>query len=135
MHTMTDQVRELIDAPEFATLATLDDHGRPQLSVVWLKTDGDDVLVSTTTSRLKYRQIVMDASVSVLVYPKEQPYVYVAIQGTATTTTDGGPELIQELSERYTGGRYTFDPPDAVRVVVRITPDRVIYSDPSSRRS
>jgi PPOX class probable F420-dependent enzyme len=75
MATLSDQVRELIDAPEFATLATIDDQGRPQLSVVWIKTDGDDVLVSTTTSRLKYREIAKDPRVSLLVYPKDQPYV------------------------------------------------------------
>ncbi len=42
-------------------------------------------------------------------------------------TTDGGPELIQRLSQHYTGGPYSYDEgTDNVRVVARITPDRVI---------
>jgi PPOX class probable F420-dependent enzyme len=131
---ITAQMRAVIDAPEFATLATLAPGGRPRLSVVWLKTDGNDVLVSTTAEKLKYHDVVRDPRVSLLVYPKEQPYVYVAIDGTATTTTDGGPELIQELSRRYSGAPYTFDGPDAVRVVIRITPTRAVFSDPQSRR-
>jgi PPOX class probable F420-dependent enzyme len=135
MAVLTDQIRAVIDAPEFLTMATMDADGTAELSVVWAKTDGDDVLVSTTTNRRKYHNVIRDPRVSLLAFPKEQPYVYVSIQGTATTTTDGGSELIQELSHRYSGGPYTFDGPDAVRVVIRITPAKVIFSDPSSRRA
>lgn len=134
MTALSDQMRAVIDAPEFVTLATLGPDGRARLSVVWAKTEGDDVLVSTTTDRVKYRDIQRDPRVSLLAYPKERPYTYVAIDGTASATTEGGGELIQDLSRRYTGGPYAFDGPDTVRVVIRITPTRAVYSEPSSRR-
>jgi PPOX class probable F420-dependent enzyme len=93
------------------------------------------VLISTTADRRKYRDVLRDARVSLLAFPKEQPYVYVSIEGIATTTTDGAPELIQELSRRYSGGPYTFDGPDTVRVVIRVTPTKAVFSDPESRRA
>ena len=65
----------------------------------------------------------------------EQPYTYITIGGTATATTEGGGELIQDLRRRSTGGPYTLDSPDKVRVVIRIAPTRAVYSDPSSRRA
>jgi PPOX class probable F420-dependent enzyme len=135
MTALSGQMRALIDAPEFVTLATLSPDGRARLTVVWAKTESDDILVSTTTDRVKYRDIQRDPRVSLLAYPKGQPYTYVTIEGTASLTTTGAGELIQDLSQRYTGGPYTFDGPDTVRVVIRIVPDRAVYSDPSSRRA
>jgi PPOX class probable F420-dependent enzyme len=135
MAVLPERARVVIDAPEYATLATSDKNGQPLLSVVWVKTDGNDVLVSTTTDRRKYRDVIRDPWVGLLVFPKEQPYVYVSIQGTATVTTEGGAELIQELSQRYSGEPYTFDGPNAVRAVIRIAPTKVIFSDPASRRA
>ena len=135
MTALSNQIRAVIDAPEFVTLATLGPAGRPRLTVVWAKTDGDDILVSTTTDTVKYRDIQNDPRVSLLAYPTGQPYTYVTIDGTACAATDGGSELIQDLSWRYTGGPYTFDGPDKVRAVIRISPTRAVYSDPSSRRA
>ena len=135
MAALSDQMRAVIDAPAFATLATLAPHGQPRLTVVWAKTDGDDILVSTTTDTVKYHDIQRDPRVSLLASPNEQHYTYVTIAGTATATTEGGSELIQDLSRHYTGEPYTFDGPDKVRVVIRITPTRAAYSDPSSRRA
>lgn len=58
------------------------------------------------------------------------PYVYGEIRGTAEMTTEGGLQLIDELSHKYTGKKYAeFNPAsaqDAQRVVVRITPQRVV---------
>jgi PPOX class probable F420-dependent enzyme len=135
MTALFDNMREVIDAPEFVTLATLDPDGQARLTVVWAKTDGDAVLAFTTTDTVKYGDIQHDLRVSLLTYPKKQPYTYVTIDSTATATVEGGGALIQDLSRRYTGGPYTFNSPDKVRVVIRITPSRAVYSDPSSRRS
>jgi hypothetical protein len=64
----------------------------------------------------------------VLVYPKANPYSYVEVRGTVTMTEEGGRELIDRLNLEYTGGdRYTMDDgSDNVRVVIRLTPSKVI---------
>ena len=128
-NALPDGAKELLDRPEFATVATIGSDGQPQLSVVWVKHDGDDVLISTTTNRQKYRNIARDPRVSVLVFPKDKPYSYLEVRGTATMSEQGGRELIDEFNEKYHGVRpYPGDKgTDNVRVVVRITPDKVVF--------
>jgi hypothetical protein len=43
-----------------------------------------------------------------------------------TVSEEGGRELIDELSVKYTGDRYPAEPEGTVRVVIRVTPDRVL---------
>ena len=125
---LPEAVSSILDAPEFATIATIQTDGQPQLSVVWVERDGDDVLMSTVTGRQKHRNLVRDPRATVLMYPKENPYTYVEVRGTVTMTEDGGRELIDRLNRKYTGGdRYTMDDgTDNVRVVVRLTPSKVV---------
>jgi PPOX class probable F420-dependent enzyme len=128
MAALPDKARALLDAPEFATFATINPDGQPQLSVVWVERDGDDVLVSTVMGRRKHLNIERDPRVTLLVYPRDAPYTYVEVRGTATMTQEGGRELIDRLNDAYSGtGRYRGDDgTENVRVVVRITPDKVV---------
>ncbi|WP_406729403.1 PPOX class F420-dependent oxidoreductase [Streptomyces sp. GD-15H] len=127
---LSDNLKALLDSPVFIIVATIQPDGRPQVSPVWVKRDGDDVLFSTTMDRQKYKNLTRDPRVSVLVQPADSPYTYAEIRGTAEVTTDGARELIDELSVKYTGKRYAeFNPAsvnDADRVVVRIKPHRVV---------
>ena len=127
MTQIPEKARAWFDAPEFATIATIGPDGQPQLSVVWVRLDGDDVLVSTIESRQKHRNLTRDPRATVLVSPRAHPYQYCEVRGTATMTREGGRELIDEFNDKYHGtGRYPGDDgTDNVRVVVRITPDRV----------
>jgi PPOX class probable F420-dependent enzyme len=126
--TIPEDAKAWLDAPEFATIATIEPDGRPQLSVVWISRDGDDLLVSTVAGRRKHRNIERDPRVTVLVFPKDSPYHYLEVRGTASMTEEGGRELIDEHAAKYTGAdRYPHDDgTDNVRVVVRITPDKVV---------
>ncbi len=126
--SLPEQAKTWIDEHEFATIATIQPDGQPQLSVVWVSYDGDDLLVSTVKGRRKHLNLERDPRVTVLVYPRGMPYTYVEVRGSATMTEEGGRELIDRLNDAYTGtGRYTADDgTDNVRVVVRITPDKVV---------
>ena len=124
---LPEAARAMLDAANFATIATIEPDGRPQLSVVWVRRDGDDVLVSTIIGRRKHTNLSRDPRATVLVYPAEAPYTYVEVRGSVTMTEEGGRELIDELAHKYTGGRYTYDDgTDNVRVVVRLTPEKVV---------
>lgn len=125
---LTDDQKALFGAPHFAVIATINPDGQPQLSPVWCKLDGEDVLVSTVEGRRKHLNIERDDRVTVLVQPAEAPYKYVEVRGTAAMTREGGRELIDTLANEYMGAdRYPGDDgADNVRVVVRITPRRVV---------
>ena len=125
---LPEAARGWIDSHEFATIATILPDGRPQLSVVWIDRDGDDLLVSTVKGRRKHLNLERDPRATVLVYPRNSPYEYVEVRGTVSMTEEGGRELIDRLNQAYNGtGRYVGDDgTDNVRVVVRITPDKVV---------
>ena len=115
------------DEARFATIATVEPDGRPQLSVVWIRRDGDDLLVSTVVGRRKHRNLVADPRASVLVYDDADPYHYVEVRGSVSMTEEGGRALIDELCEKYRGiTPYPWDGPQNVRVVVRVSPDKVV---------
>ncbi|MFJ8795662.1 PPOX class F420-dependent oxidoreductase [Streptomyces sp. NPDC102462] len=129
---LSDRLKALLDTPVFIVLGTLQPDGSPQLSPVWVKRDGDQILISTTADRRKKLNLDRDPRVSVVVQDPDSPYEYAEIRGVAELTTEGGQELIDELSLKYTGKKYAeFNPAsaqDAERVVVRITPRRVAGS-------
>lgn len=127
MAELPEAARDWIDGHEFATIATILPDGRPHLSVVWVARDGDDLLVSTVKGRRKHLNLERDPRATVLIYPRTAPYRYVEVRGTVTMTEEGGRELIDRLNAAYNGTeRYVGDDgTDHVRVVVRITPDKV----------
>ncbi|GHG64764.1 PPOX class F420-dependent oxidoreductase [Streptomyces griseocarneus] len=120
------------DNPVFATVATVQPDGSPQLSVTWIKREGNDLLISTTVGRRKEQNLRRDPRVTVMINPPNAPYTYVEVRGTADITFEGGNELIDELSRKYTGKDYAdFNPAsaqDARRVVVRISPRKTVGS-------
>lgn len=127
---LSDKLKALLDTPVFISVATIQPDGSPQISPVWVKRDGDDLLFSTTLGRRKEKNIRRDPRVTVLLMPFDAPYTYAEIRGEATLTTEGGPELIDELALKYTGLKYAefnkSSAEDGTRVVVRVTPRKVV---------
>jgi PPOX class probable F420-dependent enzyme len=124
---LPENAKKLLDQATFVTVATLNPDGSPQTSILWATYEGDDILLSTVAGRAKERNWRRDPRTSVIFFDPADPYAYVEVRGSVELTTDGGPELIQTLSQIYTGGPYTGDEgTDNVRVVARLRPDRVI---------
>ncbi|MFI6353057.1 PPOX class F420-dependent oxidoreductase [Streptomyces sp. NPDC050743] len=127
---LNDAVRTLLDAAVPAVLGTVNADGSPQTSVVWVGRDEDDLLVSTAAGRRKERNVRRDGRVSLTVYDPADPLRYVEVRGTATVTEDVGRELAVRLAERYegpgAGQEYLELPPEVTRVVIRISPLRVL---------
>jgi len=118
----------MFDGRNFATVATLQPGGEPQTSVVWVRADGDDVLFSTIKGRRKHANLTRDPRVSVLVFDAADPYTYAEVRGTAEITEDPAAELIEELSQKYTGEPFG-DRPGERRVIVRVRPAHVVLYD------
>ncbi|MGN6678887.1 MAG: PPOX class F420-dependent oxidoreductase [Streptosporangiaceae bacterium] len=123
--TLPEIARELFDRPNHVAVATIEPSGRPQTSLVWAKTDGDDVLFSTIKGRRKYANLTRDPRISVLVYDGSDPYTYAEVRGIATITDDPEAELINELALKYTGQPFGYRAGEQ-RVIVRIVPEKVI---------
>jgi len=129
---LSDRLKALLDRPVFVVLGTIQPDGSPQLSPVWVKREDDQLLISTTADRRKKKNLERESRVSVVVQDPDSPYEYAEIRGTVELTTEGGEDLIDALSLKYTGNKYAeFNPAsaqDAERVVVRIAARKVVGS-------
>ncbi len=126
---LNDSARAVLDGPHVAVIATSNRDGRPQSSIIFVKRDGDTVVFSTIKGRLKTRNMTRDPRVSLLVLAKEKGR-YVEIRGTVQITEDPDKRLLYEMYDRYMGGAAPPPEPDAERLIVRISADKVYQFPP-----
>jgi PPOX class probable F420-dependent enzyme len=126
--TLDDTARQVLDGPHVAILATSNHNARPQSSVIFVKRDGDTVVFSTIKGRLKTRNMMRDPRVSLLVLQNAGRYV--EIRGTVEISDDPEKSLLYEMYDRYMGGATPPPEPDAERLIVRITPEKLYQWPP-----
>ncbi|RZS41329.1 PPOX class probable F420-dependent enzyme [Herbihabitans rhizosphaerae] len=126
MTTLTEQARDLLDGKNFATIATLNEDGSPHTSVIWVTSDGDDVLFTTRADRRKARNVARDPRVSISLFDTANPYRTSDIRGIAELVEDPGNTLGNRLSHEYVGEDAPPEPPEVVRYIVRVRPHKVI---------
>ena len=127
--TLNDVARDVLDGPHIAAIATSNADGRPQSSLIFVKRDGDTVVFSTIKGRLKTRNMARDPRVSLLVVDKGQNR-YLEIRGRVEITDDPEKRLLYEMYDRYMDGIAPPPEPDAKRLIVRITPQKVYQFPP-----
>ncbi|GAA4094792.1 PPOX class F420-dependent oxidoreductase [Nonomuraea soli] len=124
MGELSAGARKYFDAANYATVTSINPDGGPQSTVVWVRTDGDDILFSTVKGRRKHRNFARDPRASILIIDSDNPYVYVEVRGNVTMEDDPTGSLIQELSRKYSGQDWK-EPEGNERVIVRVTPEKV----------
>ena len=128
MAALTDKSRALIDAPNYAFLATVDEDGAPQVSPVWIDRDDDTILVNTGTGRVKDRNMRRDPRVALSIATEGNAYDKVDIRGHVVDIVEGeeADRHIDKLAKKYTGeDRYPDRRDGEERVIFRIEADRI----------
>ena len=123
MATLSPTQQAFLKAPNFAVVATVGEDGSPQSTVVWIDTDGENVVFNTKRGRAKVAHLERDPRVSVTVIDAANSYAFVEVQGVASLEDEGAAEHINFLSRKYTGEDFS-NLED--RVIVRVRPDRVL---------
>jgi PPOX class probable F420-dependent enzyme len=128
--SIPEAAHHLFDGTFFAHVATIMRDGTPQTTPVWIARDGDTVLFNTIKNRAKYKNLRRDPRVSLSIHNHErgQPYEWVQVRGRAEIADDVGNQHIDSLSYKYTGHEYRNIRPGDERVIVRVTPEHVLYS-------
>ena len=124
---LSERDRRIIDAPNFASVATLMPDGSPQVSTIWIDRDDDDVLFNTAEGRVKTDNLRRDGRVAISVFDQRDHDEQVIVRGTVVDmTTEGADEHIDFLAKKYLGAdSYPFRDPGEQRVIVRVRPDHV----------
>src|SRR5690349_14079527 len=79
--SLSDEIRQFLDHPNFAHLATLMPDGSPQSVPVWIGRDGDRIIVCTGENSLKAKNTRRDPRVALSIVDFDNPYVEAQIRG------------------------------------------------------
>ncbi len=119
---------DLFQKPILAHLATVMPDGTPQVTPVWIDFDGTSILVNTARGRRKELNMQQRPQVGLDIVDPTNPWRWLSVRGTiAEITEEGALEHANKLTKKYTG-RDTYQnlQPGEVRVICKITPERVI---------
>jgi PPOX class probable F420-dependent enzyme len=129
---LSDEARAAIEAGHLAHLVTIDDDGGPQVAIVWVGLEDDEIVCAHLDLRQrKLRNVARDPRVALSMETGGRNEYgldhYLVVYGTARVTEGGGPELLQRLARVYLGPDVVFPPMDdpPPGVVMRIRVDRV----------
>ena len=111
---LPESARRVLEGPGLAHLVTLEPDGRPQISLVWVGLDGDEIVCAHLPLHRKIRNLLRDPRVALSV---EADTVndrglreYLVVHGRARITEGGAPELLQSLARVYLGSDVKFPP-------------------------
>lgn len=131
MGALTDELREFLDSHTVGVLATSSADGKPRQSLVYFTREGDRLLISTLTDRLKARDVRRGGWASLCVMGHESPYPSATFSGPAEILTENIGTATATVMQRISQAA---EPPDPIsdealadigRVILAITIDRV----------
>jgi PPOX class probable F420-dependent enzyme len=131
MTSLPDSARAVLESSGLAHLVTLNPDGSPQVTVVWVGLDGDEIVAGHLPEHRKIRNIRNDSRVALSIETNNRNSIglteYLVVYGTARVAEGGAPELLQELAHTYLGPDVKFPPMDnpPAGYITRITVDRV----------
>jgi PPOX class probable F420-dependent enzyme len=134
---LNDAFRELIRSGPLAHLVTLNDDGSPQVAIVWMGLDGDELVSGHLDGRQrKLQNLRRNPQVVVSFEGHGDNGIgmrdYLVVHGTARVTEGGAAQLLHDLAQTYIGPGTHFPPIDnpPPGFVSHITVDRIGGSGP-----
>ena len=120
------EVRELAQGKNFAAFTTLLPGGAPMTHMMWVDCDEDHIIINTEVHRGKYKNVLADPRVSVMIMDAEDDQRYADVTGRVVERITGpqAREHIEKLAQKYMGKPFIASLIVSERVILRIEPDR-----------
>jgi PPOX class probable F420-dependent enzyme len=101
---LSDDIRRLIDRPNFGHLATIMQDGSPHSAPVWVAREGDLVLICTEATSLKGKNTERDPRVALSILDSHDPYTEVQMRGRVIERRpDPQLKYYDLMSQKYIG--------------------------------
>jgi len=128
---LPESARELIESGAHAHLVTVNPDGSPQVTLVWVGLDGDELVAAHLPENKKVKNIRRDGRVVVSFEGTGKSEFglleHLIVYGTARIEEGGAPELLQRLARTFMGPDVTFppmpNPPPGY--ITRVTVERI----------
>lgn len=124
--TIPDSHRDLVEAQGVGVLSTVDADGLPQSTAIWYKLEGDVIRTSLHKSRQKYRNLVAHPLATLFILDPANPYRTLEIRADATIADDPDASYFASVVRHYGQDPATFPAPSDNRVILTLTPRRVV---------
>jgi PPOX class probable F420-dependent enzyme len=124
------EARLLVESSRLAHMVTVNPDGSPQVSVVWVGLDGDEIVSGHLPRNQKVKNVERDPRVAISIEGANLTdsglREYLVVNGLARVEEGGAPELLQRLARVYLGPDVKFPPMDdpPPGYVIRTTPER-----------
>jgi PPOX class probable F420-dependent enzyme len=123
---LPESVKKVLQDKAYGHVVTFNAAGRPQITMVWMDVEGDEVLFNTADGRIKPRNLRANPRIVVSVQDRNTPQAYMVIHGQASITEAGADAHIDKLAKRFLGAdKYPYRRPGEKRLVVRVKVDRI----------
>ena len=123
---LPDSVKKILQDKAYGHVITYGADGKPQVTMVWVDTEGDEVLFNTAEGRLKPKNLRRDPRVTISVQDRNDPQSYMVFHGKASISESGADPHIDKLAKRFLGvDKYPFRRPGEKRLIVRTKVDRI----------
>ena len=123
---------KVLEDKAYGHVVTFNAKSNPEVTMVWMDVDGDEVLFNTAEGRRKPGNIRRDPRVIVSVQDRNNPQAYAAFYGKGRVIEAGADEHIDKLAKRFLGAdKYPFRQPTEKRLIVRIAVDRISGMGPN----
>ncbi len=119
---------QILKKSNFAAVATVMPDGSPQVTLMWVDTDGENIYVNSAKGRVKTKNLERDPRVAVTIFDTENPYAHpFYVRGRAELIADESAlEHVNALTKKYMGqDTYPWLQPGEVRVKIRIIPESI----------
>ena len=122
---LSEDTINLLKGKNFASLATVNKDGSPQVSIVWIDYEDEVILINTAKGRVKTNNMQRDPRVSISITDSENPYYHVTITGLVIEITeDGAVYHINSLAKKYLNEDRFPVVDNEVRVKIKIKPEK-----------
>ena len=119
-------LRKMLEDKAYGHVVTFNAKGKPEVTMVWMDVEGDELLFNTSEGRRKPDNIRRDPHVIVSVQDRNNPQAYAVFHGKGRVTDAGADQHIDKLAKRFLGAdKYPFRQPTEKRLIVRISVDRI----------
>src|SRR5580692_1234089 len=130
MSELPPELRDLIESGPMAHLSTINADGSPQVSVIWVGLDGDDLVSGHMSRYAKLRNIERDPRVVLSFDAPRAPGVfmnpYAMVQARAASEpSDQAWALLNRLVKVYVSPDTEFPAPNRPGFIVRYSVERV----------
>ena len=126
---LNDTVRQALTAGHLAHLVTLNQDGSPQVSIVWVGLDGDEIVCAHENLYRKLKNIQHDGRVALSMATGGKTKGldnYLVINGRARVTEGGISKLLNQLAQIYMGPGTIFISDEGQQgYITRITAERI----------